>query len=50
MLLLRDGVPEDEVPLRMWSKKGHACAFCSECMKTWWGLETFDDDEGDDRE
>jgi hypothetical protein len=38
-------IADDEVPLRLWNKAGWACQFCRACMKTWWGMESFDDQE-----
>ena len=37
---------EDEVPLRLFSRQGHA-GFCIDCQRRWWGLEIFSDEERD---
>jgi hypothetical protein len=29
---------EDDMPLIIWSKDGHAAKFCDECQVRWWGL------------
>ncbi len=38
-------IGENEVPLILWSQDGHAAQFCAACMRTWWGVETFDEPE-----
>jgi hypothetical protein len=40
-------IPDDDVPLILWTDKGYAAHFCKQCRKTWWGLEEFDDREVD---
>ena len=32
---------EDSVPLRLFSSRGAACAFCEACMEKWWGIESY---------
>jgi hypothetical protein len=41
-------ISDDDVPLRMWSSGSFAAVFCRACMRTWWGMESFDDDEDED--
>jgi len=36
--LCSSGIDEDEVPLMMWSRDGHAAQFCEACQRKWWGL------------
>ena len=43
-------IGDEEVPLIMWSKDGHAAQFCRSCQRTWWGLESFADDSDGDEE
>lgn len=31
-------IPEDDVPLRLWSESGWAAQFCDACMVVWWGF------------
>jgi hypothetical protein len=38
-------IPDEDVPLILWSAKGHAAQFCKQCRKTWWGFQEFVDDE-----
>lgn len=38
-------IPEDDVPLRLWSKGGFAAVFCDACMTKWWGMQTFKENE-----
>ena len=40
-------IPDDDVPLILWTHRSHAARFCKRCRKTWWGLEEFDDREVD---
>ena len=40
-------VPEDDVPLILWTDKGYSARFCKLCRKTWWGFQEFDDPEFD---
>ena len=39
--------PEDHAPLRFFSIKGAACAFCEACMQRWWGFEPMPKEDGD---
>lgn len=41
-------IPEEDVPLRLWSQLGWAAVFCLPCMRTWWGFETGDEEEPTD--
>lgn len=41
------GALAGEMPLRLFSVAGDAAVFCADCQSTWWGLESFDEDEGD---
>lgn len=34
-------IPEDTVPLMMWSEDGHAAQWCDKCMEKWWGMKTY---------
>jgi hypothetical protein len=36
---------DTEVPLMMFTSDGHAAKFCLACQKTWWGVESFDDED-----
>lgn len=38
-------IPEDDVPLRLWTDDHSAAVFCRACMREWWGIESFDDDD-----
>jgi hypothetical protein len=40
-------IPEDDVPLIMWSAEGWTVRFCKQCRKVWWGFEEFDEPEFD---
>ena len=40
-------IPDDDVPLRLWSEQSWAAVFCDACMRTWWGLESFGDDDAE---
>jgi hypothetical protein len=33
------GIPEDSVPLILWTEDGHAAQFCDACQRKWWGLQ-----------
>lgn len=35
----------DYIALRLWSDAGHAAVFCDDCMRQWWGMQSFSDDE-----
>jgi hypothetical protein len=39
-------IPDDDMPLRLWAKSGHAAVFCEACQRTWWGMESFERDDG----
>ncbi len=40
-------IPEDDVPLRLWTQDNHAAVFCAACMETWWGMEPFPEPDED---
>ena len=44
VLLLLRLVPDDDVPLILWTDKGYAARFCKQCRKTWWGFQEFDEE------
>lgn len=37
-------IPEDDVPLIVWSEKGYCARFCETCMQTEWGFQGVDRD------
>jgi hypothetical protein len=37
-------VPDDDIPLILWTEQGYAARFCKPCSQTWWGLEDFAED------
>lgn len=41
-------IPEESVPLRMWNNDGWAAVFCDSCMRDWWDMETYPDDNVDE--
>ena len=38
-------IPDDEIPLRLWTPDSSAAAFCRACQSAWWGIVTFDDED-----
>jgi hypothetical protein len=32
-------IPEDSVPLMMWTKESYAAQFCEDCQRRWWGMK-----------
>lgn len=38
-------IPEAHVPLRLWDDDSNAAVFCHACMREWWGVEMYDDEE-----
>jgi hypothetical protein len=40
-------IGDDDVPLMMWKADGHAAQFCDRCQRTWFGLMSFPDDDGE---
>lgn len=38
-------IPEEDVPLRLWSATSAAAVFCEGCMREWWGFESFPDED-----
>jgi hypothetical protein len=43
-------IPDEIIPLRLWTTRGWAAVFCEACMRTWWGIESFDDESLEDGE
>jgi hypothetical protein len=41
------GAPLGEAPLRFFSPRGAACAFCEECMQKWWGFAPYEEPDED---
>ena len=37
-------VPDDDIPLILWTDKGYSARFCKQCRKTWWGFREFDEE------
>jgi len=40
-----EAILEDSMPLRMWNDESYAAVFCDDCMREWWGIETFPDED-----
>lgn len=36
----------DDVPLILWNTRGWAAEFCRACQRDWWGMVSYDDDDG----
>lgn len=39
-------IGDDDTPLRLMAKDGHAAQFCDACMRAWWGLESSREQDG----